>query len=135
MLQMWENNVLYNIPFNSTPHWISFAFHFPDGRTTIYTYLEENGWHHFVIVLPGSTWENKISLYHNGNKLEDPETYSRSLSRTIPSGSGKIVIEREYTDKDGYYRDTICDELIFWNRPLTDDEAKSIYQRYNSNGD
>ena len=93
----------------------------------------EHGWNHFVIVLPGPTWKNNISFYHNGNIVENPDTESGSYPTTKPSGSGKVVIGRRYDDRDTQYADTIFDELIFWNHALTDDQAKSIYESYNSN--
>ena len=107
-------------------------FDFTDGYVEFLTLLDI-GWHHFVIVLPGPTEENKFSVFHNGSKMDDPDIFSDSY-RTITklSGSGKIVIGRRFTDTDNQYMDTIFDELIFWNHPLTDDQAKSIYESYKS---
>ena len=118
-------------PFNRFDFLISFYFHFADGSLE-FDVLVDFGWHHFVIVLPGPTEENKFSLYLNGNKVDDRYIKSDSHDTTIPSGSGKIVIGRQYTDRDTQYSDTIFDELIFWNHPLTDDQAKSIYESYKS---
>ena len=124
-----------NIPFNSKHPYVEFTFRFDEGYYEILSDLEF-GWHHFVIVLPGPAWKNKISFYHNGNKVENIDRHSRSYSTTQPSGSGKgggVVIGRRYTDRDEKFTDANFDELIFWNRPLTDDEAKSIFESYNSN--
>ena len=71
---------------------------------------------------------------HKGNKREDRPTESDLNDSAIPSGSGKMVIGRQYTDADKGYADTILDEFIFWNRPLTNDEAKDIYESYSSDG-
>ena len=95
-----------------------------------------SGWHHFVVVLSGPSMENEFSIYQNGNKIDprsnkiNHDTY-RNLRQP---GLGKLVIGRQYNHEYGGYGDVILDELIFWNRPLTDDEAKSIFESYNSNG-
>ena len=87
------------------------------------------GWHHVVIVVSGPSYENNFSIYHDGNKIDDGKL-SRPHSPKS-SGSGKILI-------GGYGNeattDIIFDELIFWNRALTDDEFKSVYESYSSKG-
>ena len=107
-----------------------FLIDFTDGYIS-FDILMDYGWHHFVIVLLGPTEENKLNVYHDGNKVDDEKIRSYQFTTTLPSGSGKLKIgTADFFD----FVDTTFDELIFWNRPLTDNEAKSIYDSYSPKG-
>ena len=118
--------------FDSEEYEMYFTFVFSDGHTNPDVILiGENGWHHFAIVLLGHSVYNEPILYHNGNKVDGWKSYP--LPTTKQSGTGKLIIGRPFLDRNYGYSSTIVDELVFWNRNLTDGEVKSIYDSYNSN--
>ena len=44
-----------------------------------------------------------------------------------PSGDGKIVVGRDYTNKDQKYGGVQVDEMIYFDQALNDDEVHSLY--------
>ena len=92
------------------------------------TNLQADQWYHLAIVIPQNPKSNNLILYQ-----DDVNVYQRQFesgSRSRSPGIGKLVIGRKYTDLDGNYVNTVMDELVFWNRTLTGDEIKSIYESY-----
>ena len=64
-------------------------------------------------------------VYHDGINVKN-ETRKRS-SVNAPS-NGTIVIGRTLTDLDNYYTSIQVDELLFYNRTLTDPEITMLSQ-------
>ena len=44
--------------------------------------------------------------------------------------SGDVVIGRKYVKEDGDYCSTMVDELMLWNRSLTQEEVENIMSVY-----
>ena len=48
-------------------------------------------------------------------------------SPSLDPASGRVVIGRRFVDEDGYYCSVTVDELMMWNRALSDAEVMSLY--------
>ena len=60
-----------------------------------------------------------IKLFINGEEKARDTTKG---SGTFPTGDGRIVLGRGYTDQDQDYASVMIDELIYFNKALTDEE-------------
>ena len=49
------------------------------------------------------------------------------MSHPKQAGDGKIVVGRQYTNRDEQHGSVEVDELIYFNAALTSDNAQSIY--------
>ena len=94
----------------------------------MYLLLQDNVWYHVVIVVPVNPRSNTIILYRDGTKTAE-RTFKNSQKRRSP-GSGDLVIGKSFTNRKKKYMDTTMDELVFWNRTLSADEVRSVYEAY-----
>ena len=81
------------------------------------------GWTHIVMNYIGPNNGEGIRTYYNGTEVGNDPTKT-ALSRS--AGDGRIVVGREYTDRDGAYASVMVDELLFFNRHLLSDEITSL---------
>ena len=102
-------------------------------------YSAPNGWFHMAIVVDGPSRISDVSLYINGaNKTVDIDTRTVTMA-TNRTGSGDLIIGRYEEDSKVVYANILMDELYFWNRVLSEEEIREMYnsvdlQAYNSKG-
>ena len=65
-----------------------------------------------------------IRIYYNGAEVASATT---KTVRSYPSGDGRIVVGRHFTNEDRRYISMQVDELIYFNAVLTSDDVQSIY--------
>ena len=68
-----------------------------------------------------------IIVYTDGT-LQGSDTSKDTYS--WPAGDGRVVIGRQYTDRDERYTSVLVDELTFWNRTLTLQEIQAVYNMH-----
>ena len=83
-------------------------------------------WVHHVFVLHhlGEGEGDAFSLYVNGVSVGGFTVVSGNRNQP---GPGRMVIGRRCVNDDGYYASVVVDELLLWNRKLTQQEIQSIY--------
>ena len=86
--------------------------------------FEPNGWTHIVMNYVGPNDGEGIRIYYNKAEVAS-ETTKSGGSR--PTGDGRIVIGRFYPDKDMRYTSMQIDELIFFNKALSTNDIKLLY--------
>ena len=99
-----------------------------DGRFETSDVVSSNNWFHLVINFIGPNAREGFQIYHDGiNVLNDTTKASNSNSRGyIPPNNGRIVIGRYLIDHDGLYASVQVDELLFYNRTLTEPEITML---------
>ena len=80
-------------------------------------------WHHLALVYGN----NSLLIYHNGTLVGSDETGNIITRRE--SGNGRMVIGRQFTDRDEKYVSMHLDEVMMWNQALNVEEIKYIYSR------
>ena len=84
---------------------------------------EPHTWFHLSLVLHGSG--SGISIYMDGRWVGEKGWTAKEHS----SGSGMVGIGALYTiERLHYFGSVTVDELTMWNRELTSEEIKKIYQ-------
>ena len=83
-----------------------------------------NTWTHFGLVYKGKSDGEGISVYQNGNWKRD-DFNSKFMITGHPSGILKIGKLHESGFSPSYSSAEV-DELMFWNRQLTDQEIATI---------
>ena len=79
-----------------------------------------------TLVLRGR--DTGIVAYHDTTLVA--ETDQNTTHNSAP-GSGMVFIGRKRTNNDGdFYASLVADELTLWNRSLTAEEVKMMYQMY-----
>jgi hypothetical protein len=148
-----------NVPYLTISVWVNWFMFFPDSgghaiisnsnnaqdgymlyqavsspynriRTFVYTssivtldsnsLLDNNKWYHVVLTYDGSF----INLYING-VLDN----QKAQSGTIKATTNPFIIGSTYTGA-GYKFKGIIDEVLIYNRALSEDEIKAIYNYY-----
>ena len=99
-----------------------------DGRFETADVVSSNNWFHLVISFIGPNAGEGFQIYHDGiNVLNDTTKASNSNSRRyLPPNNGRIVIGRYRVDLDAGYASVQVDELLFYNRTLTEPEIKML---------
>ena len=101
----------------------------PDGRYELSYGLDDfqpTDWIHIVVNYIGSNEGEGVRMYINGEKM-DSDTEKTAGHLTYSTGDGRIVVGRRRTDKDQDYVSVQVDELIIFNRTLSNVEVESIY--------
>ena len=97
-----------------------------DGQFWI-THPTPAGWAHIVLNYIGPYNGERITLHINGEEVKSDTTkYGGSYS----AGDGRIVVGREYTDKDDRYSSVQIDELVFFNHHLSSAEIAALVTAY-----
>ena len=86
----------------------------------------DNQWVHLVLNFIGPA--EGFQVFKDGAHVPGLQT-KRSYSR--PSGAGRLVLGKQYPHKDGQYSSVDLDELIFFNRKLTEQEVTTFYDNHN----
>ena len=81
-----------------------------------------NHWFHIVFNYIGPDPDEGYRVYHDGIQVVG-DVGIQSDPRA-PQVDAKIVIGRRFTAMDGFYSSLVVDELLFFNRALTNDEIK-----------
>ena len=86
--------------------------------------VSSNQWFHLVINFIGPNAGEGFQIYHDGiNVLNDTTKATNSNSRRyLPPNNGRIVTGRYRVDLDAWYASVQVDELLFYNRTLTEPE-------------
>ena len=66
-----------------------------------------------------------IRIYIDGQPAGSSSSYD-PLEPMAPSGDGRVIVGRYYTDDDSFYATVDVDELLFFNEALTDDQVTKI---------
>ena len=84
-----------------------------------------NEWFRFTVVYDSKSNNNDGA----GNKVYvDGTMYpmERHKPESSPQGTGDMVLGRTVTNEDRSYSNVLIDDLIMWNRMLTEAEIKEI---------
>ena len=84
-----------------------------------------DGWFHLVLNYIGPAEGQGVTIYKDG-VLQGSGT-DKIVGTTYMEGDGRMFIGRWYTEREGRYASVEADELTFWNRALTLEEIKAIY--------
>ena len=89
-------------------------------------FIDPAGWIHTVLNYIGPSQNIGIRIYHNGSlwKLNKNPNYHSWINE----GTGRIVLGRWYVDQDERYSTVKVDELLIFNRALTEAEITSLSQ-------
>ena len=86
-----------------------------------------NQWIHLVLNFIGPDSGEGIQAFKDGALISSNQN-GANASQTV--GPGKVVIGRKYVNVDGYYSQVEVDELIFFNKALTEQEVMELYNLY-----
>ena len=101
----------------------SFSVYLLDGGFSA-SFSIPTGWTHIVLNYIGPNDGEGIRVYYNGTEVESDTT---KTTRSYAPGDGRIVVGRSYTDSDKYYASMHIDELIFFNKALSTNDIKLLY--------
>ena len=76
-----------------------------------------HGWFHVTWVFHGPS--EGFTVYHANGEETDKVLTTRDHQNT----SGTVVIGRRLTNSDVHYGSVTIDELMFWDRALSEEEA------------
>jgi len=106
-----------NLAINSTPNIVSLF----NGATymTWSSPITTNTWYHVAVSHDGS--DNSNRLYVGGTRRVGPTTIS------VPAANTATQIGRFYTNTTNHGMNGLIDEVLFYNRALSENEIKAIY--------
>ena len=93
-----------------------------DGSFRAFSHIP-TGWKHIVLNYIGPNDDEGIRVYYNGAEVANDTTKSE---KTYPTGDGRTVVGRYYTDQDRYYMNMQIDKLIFFNKALSTNDIKLL---------
>ena len=82
------------------------------------------GWIHYAFVLGVRNETDGFTVYVNSVLATE---VSKCSGEEFAPGSGAMVIGRCYPDFDSRYVSVVVDELLLWNRKLTQPEIQQIF--------
>ena len=86
-------------------------------------------WFHVVFNYIGPREDEGYRIYHDGVEVTDgPGGIASQPGFRSPAKDARIVIGRRYTEQGGQHTSLRMDELLFYNRPLTDNEIETLSQ-------
>ena len=88
-------------------------------------FVVPDGWFHVTWVFHGPS--RGFTVYHAEAEYSDKELKSHPA---FQNSTGTVVIGRRLTDSDAHYGHVTVDELMFWNRELSKEEAKMLRNVY-----
>ena len=86
-----------------------------------------NEWVHEVINYVGPNNGDDFGIYHNGDFIFNVTLFLTFTNQSIPS-DGRIVIGRTRTNVNFNYASVQVDELLFFNKNLTEQEIMMLSQ-------
>ena len=96
----------------------------PDGYFYA-SHTRPTGWTHIVLNYIGSNDGQGIRIYFDEVEVASDTTKDR---RPYSIGDGRIVVGRQYTDRDAMYMSVQVDELIFFNQSLSNTDINALYK-------
>ena len=106
-------------------HYFSTDFDVSGGSFDNSGYRPSNDWFHVVINYSGPNNGEGFVTYFNGETAYNDSTVEED--DTTP-GDGRIVIGRSFTEVDDYYTSMAVDEVVLFNKVLTEHEIKCLYE-------
>ena len=91
-----------------------------------YFYIAPNqpsGWTHVVLNYIGPKNRQGIQIYYDGVQTKNDEV---KFAWDIPTGDGRVVVGRRTTSLEQDYTGVDVDELMFFNKKLSDQEIMDI---------
>ncbi|MDD4062227.1 MAG: LamG domain-containing protein [Candidatus Pacebacteria bacterium] len=92
-----------------------------DGYYKRHTVLQDNNWHHYMMTWSGTT----LSLYIDGQYING--SYSGTPKAVVAGDDDLWIGKRDQANVD--YTNGLIDDVRIYNRALTEDEIKFLYQR------
>ena len=89
-----------------------------------YLTIPNSEWFHVVFNFIGPNFREGYRVYHDGQLVAEKVVIASSVR--AQALDRKIVIGRQFTEVDGFYSSLIMDELMFFNRTLTDREIQVL---------
>ena len=89
---------------------------------------EHEGWFHIVVNFIGPTVTQEFKIYNDGEQVGGNSSVERGLTQV--EGDGRIVFGRFLTDTNERYASAHMDELLLFNRVLTEAEIAKLGQIY-----
>ena len=89
------------------------------------SYLKPTGWTHILINYIRFNGGAAIIIHDNNRQVTSDTT---KTVKSYSPGDGRIVVGRQYTDKDSNYVSVQVDELIFFNEALTDKDVEALFE-------
>ena len=86
-----------------------------------------SGWFHIVLNFIGLDDGQEIRIYHDGVNVANDMSITISTSMR-PETDRRIVLGRLYTDSNENYATVQVDDLVFFNRALTEAEITVFSQ-------
>ena len=86
-----------------------------------------SGWFHTVYNFIGPSEGQGIELFIDGSLVANDST---RRAASVGDGDGTVVVGRVYTDNDKWYGSFNMDELVFFDRTLSAEEARLLYEMY-----
>ena len=84
------------------------------------------GWFHIVLNYLGPNEDEGIRGYFNGVEGLSASAFGGSGRERDPTGDGRIVIGRQWTDRNRNYGGIQVDEMMFFNQTLDIVEIQAI---------
>lgn len=101
------------------------------GAVTYPVDVADGNWHHYAVVVPDIEEVNlaKVLVYKDGTLLSDIEPHEPyNLDRVLNTeADGGINIGR-FAGEPTYYFNGVIDEVAIFDRVLSNDEIRTIYQ-------
>ena len=97
-----------------------------NGEFRAYAPTTPGDWFHLTWVYHGPSLGTIV--YHDGVKIANGS--SIHPKDNITTGDGRVVVGRYYTEKNSLYRSVQLDELVLWNRELSDEEVETVFKAY-----
>ena len=82
------------------------------------------GWTHIVVNYIGPNNGEGIRIFYDGQEVMNSTV---KKGGPYPAGDGRIVVGRTFTDEDRFYASMQIDELIFFNKALSTNDIKLLY--------
>ena len=113
------------------PHFATISFRYvlilPNGFRSNFVHVPTRDtrphWFHIVFNIIGPNDGEGFRIYHDGKLVGNATSFDRIRSHAI---DGRIVIGRFYTDHNSDYASFDMDELLFFNRSLTESEIQMM---------
>jgi hypothetical protein len=117
-----------NLESRSEPNTINTANNYDYAITTTEEDYTDSQWHNMVAVKTNNT----LMLYVDGVYKGEPVNGGISMDRSSYGGSSRVGSYESVSGYDQYYLNGLIDDLRIYNRALSEEEIKALYQMGNS---
>ena len=87
--------------------------------------LRPSGWTNLIFNYLSTNEGDGIQIFYNG---EEVGSNSNKQGGPLSTGNGRLVVGRRFTKSNQDYASVEIDELVFFNRALSNVEVESIYE-------